>query len=686
MNVIDSFVALFAIDPEGVTKGANKINEDMAKVKATADKTAKDVASKGKEASGFFREMAVEALGFFAVLAGGTGLAQLVGQITEANVQLGLLAKNTNNATQTLQAYANVGELAGGSGADIQATFAQLSKAQTEFAVTGQTAMLPYLRTLGVSLTDLAGNVTPATEVLEQLRAQFATMDRPTANNFGAMMGINQSTMNLLLMQKNEFDEVLRKQKELTLTTAKDAEQSLKLKQAFVGLRQESESLWRGFVNGITPALIKFFDVLGVVVDWLSEHGPLVTAFFTTLSGVITASFLPAVLRAAAAVWTLIAPFALVVGAILAVSAVIALLAEDWYVWINGGKSQLGDFWQFIADGWAEIKKDFAGTVDSFVKQLEVFVDIAKKLWRLIVAIFTGSGDDIKDAGAALGDALIAGFKASFETLKSWWKGLTAFFTGPTATKVAEKVEETAKKAADNSIDYLKGRGKAIDQLAPKTRGQRNNNPGNLEFHNQSGATLEDTPRDNSRRRFAKFENPTQGIAEAGAQLKRYIGQGTNTISKIVNRYAPASDHNNVPAYIDMLTRSTGKGPDDPIDATDSDTLIKLLQGIFAHESGSRFSKQDIGSAIGVPGAGTSVAGVGAPNPAAGASVPPTGASVATQAVAPAAASAGTQIDNKVTIGAVNVHTAATDADGIGRDINRSLTRNLVYQTDSGLS
>ncbi|MFC0227400.1 lysozyme [Serratia aquatilis] len=116
-------------------------------------------------------------------------------------------------------------------------------------------------------------------------------------------------------------------------------------------------------------------------------------------------------------------------------------------------------------------------------------------------------------------------------------------------------------------------------------RGIRNNNPGNLNFAGQSGASLENGPN----ARFAKFETMEQGIAALHRQIGLYLARGENTLSDIVNTYAPASDSNDVQAYISSLSNATGLGAFDRINPDDSETLIRLVKGIIDYENGTGY-------------------------------------------------------------------------------------------------
>ncbi|HDS5448912.1 hypothetical protein [Klebsiella pneumoniae] len=113
-------------------------------------------------------------------------------------------------------------------------------------------------------------------------------------------------------------------------------------------------------------------------------------------------------------------------------------------------------------------------------------------------------------------------------------------------------------------------------------RGLRNNNPGNIEAGSNpwEGQTGSDG-------RFATFATPEHGIRALGKNLLSYQRQGYDTVSEIVNRWAPASDGNNTDAYIKALCSALGVGANDPLDVSNPKTLAALCAGIVKHENGS---------------------------------------------------------------------------------------------------
>ncbi len=126
-------------------------------------------------------------------------------------------------------------------------------------------------------------------------------------------------------------------------------------------------------------------------------------------------------------------------------------------------------------------------------------------------------------------------------------------------------------------------------------RGIRNNNPGNLEFSNSNpwqGQAGSDG-------RFAKFETPEHGIRALGRNLLSYQRQGIDTVSDIINRWAPPEDNNDTGAYIQAVCAQLGVGPDQQINASDPQTLNALCAAIIKHENGNQpYSNDQISTGV----------------------------------------------------------------------------------------
>jgi hypothetical protein len=118
--------------------------------------------------------------------------------------------------------------------------------------------------------------------------------------------------------------------------------------------------------------------------------------------------------------------------------------------------------------------------------------------------------------------------------------------------------------------------------------GLDNNNPGDIKFDGTAWKGMADN--DGT---FVIFADTTWGLRAIAVDLSTKIKRGLNTISGILNAYAPASDSNNVPAYIAAVSRDTGFGPDEVLTA-DAPTLEAMVRAIVNHEISDQLSSQYI--------------------------------------------------------------------------------------------
>ncbi len=328
-------------------------------------------------------------------------------------------------------------------------------------------------------------------------------------------------------------------------------------------------------------------------------------------------------------------------------------LIEKFGIWISTHVPEISKFFSDTAD---EINKvvDAVGGLENALKLLLVYVG---GKWLLGM---TSSIGGVRGALTALGRvSMIAGlvelqkYAEQLEKKYSWLTDnpVTNFLNGSAGT---DTTTEWGKKLHDWIFDKTGIELPRGDGYKSAPRGIRNNNPGNLNYVGQAGATMEG----GEGGRFAVFESMQHGVAALYKQLQLYFKRGINTLSSIVKTYAPASDNNNVDAYISALTKATGKGANEVLDSGDTATIARLMKGIVDHENGKGYiSSSDIMGGIQL-GAGSS----------ASRNMP---------------ATAGSQTN--INIGKIDMQTSAGNANALGADIQRNLQRNrLVNPAMSG--
>lgn len=121
-------------------------------------------------------------------------------------------------------------------------------------------------------------------------------------------------------------------------------------------------------------------------------------------------------------------------------------------------------------------------------------------------------------------------------------------------------------------------------------RGYRNNNPLNVRKNAASAWKGKVVP--GSDPAFEQFITMAYGYRCALYLLRKYIGQGHNTIRKIVTKWAPPSE-NNTSGYVSNVATRTGIGADTVIDRNDQQKLCKIAWAMAWVENGYAPSSMD---------------------------------------------------------------------------------------------
>ncbi len=203
----------------------------------------------------------------------------------------------------------------------------------------------------------------------------------------------------------------------------------------------------------------------------------------------------------------------------------------------------------------------FAGY--ELVKHWQDIKDWWHRLWG-------GMGDDaaagagkIKGAASAVKGDAEGHWRRDSRGGRTFVPAVPAPLVAPAATANAVRVE-TATPAVPAA------------PAAAGPLGLRQNNPGNLRSWGQ-------TPIANG---YAQFPTAFDGLSAMAGNLRAYGNHGFNTIDSIVDRWAPASDHNNTAAYKADVAKQTGFDPKAALDLNNPAIVQALMPAIVKHENG----------------------------------------------------------------------------------------------------
>jgi hypothetical protein len=672
-TIIDSLLVKLGLDSSEFEGGKRKVDKGLKDTGGEADKTGAKLKKSGKDGAEGFEGIAKSATKFLAIIGGTMAVKRFIEQTVESSAALDRLSKNLDQNVSTVSAWSNATELAGGSAEGLQGSMDMLSKSQTELQLTGQSSLIPYFAALGVSLADTAGKARPVNEVLLDLADRFSRMDRTTANNMGRMMGIDQGTMNLLLKGRSEVELMVKRQKEYNAVTKQQAAEASRLKAAFTESRQSFEAFGRELLSKATPAIEKLFAVMADLGAWMRENKEFVDAFLTIiavgLAGITAAAI----------------PISLTVAAVVGLAAAIALLWQDYQTWKRGGDS-------FI--DWGKWEPGFkkAGAAINWLKDL-----LGDMVYRAIAAadvLAAVFNRDWERAKFAAGEFLAGNGKKYGE------KSQEAPAVAPSATQKTMPAATGKEQAGGGdqerrAMEFFQRQGWTKEQAAglaanikresafrPDAVGDNGKAYGiaqwhpdrQAEFKKRFGKDIQGSSLD-EQMAFMHYELTAGNEKNAGDKLR-----GSKTAEEAA---AAVSTHYERPADKDgeaakrgqlaaaMLTPSPEQQPR-PAGAIKLYSANADAAGVARPEPTLLTkSPAPLASAVGIPGASMAAQGAGAGQ------------------VAQANAATVQQGGNRsveTTIGEVKVYTAAKDADGIAKDMGKSLDYLFTSQANYGLT
>lgn len=302
------------------------------------------------------------------------------------------------------------------------------------------------------------------------------------------------------------------------------------------------------------------------------------------------------------------------IGLITAMAAGIALLWEDYKTWKEGGQSLIDwGKWKPEVDAALKMVRDLKATVNDLTKALAKLLNIDPKAWSLKwdfsnfidqMGEFSKMLNMIADLLNAIKDGRWADAASIGKQLLN--QGGDKPSAMPMVTDSANGTADWIKehwgfdpRSVGRTVRGWFGDDEPEQHAQAVKRGERNNNPGNLNFAGQAGASLESPGG-----RFARFETSFDGLRALSRQLMLYAGRGINSVEKIISTWAPASDNNNTAAYIQAVSQRLGVDPRVALNMKDPQTMSALMSSIIHHENGRNiYSRELIGKAA--------VAGIG---------------------------------------------------------------------------
>ena len=378
-NFVDTLLIGIGLDTSKVAEGAKTVGKQIAdgvkdSVAKIPDQITPALETAADRAKGIFSGIWSQILG---PLAGAFTIGSAVSSYISNSMAAGELAEKLKVDVEEIQIWSGAMERAGGSASALQGTIEKLNAS-------------------GKAQGDAIG-------VLLDLADKAETMSKEAFYAKAKELEIDEKTIEVLAQGRKALDEHLKRQKELGAYTKEDAENSKKFKQSLADLLQVWDS-FTSFIGRLAVPVMKWLaDVLTDVVVFLRQHTPFVVAAIGLVGAALAYRLMPP-LRELPKLIAGVSRAFMRWFPIIAVIAGIALVIDDLYAYLTGGKSQFAEFWSIFGTGPEIMQKLQTAWKDLKQWGKDVFnglVADVKALWDILED--TGAVDGFKAALLGLG-------------------------------------------------------------------------------------------------------------------------------------------------------------------------------------------------------------------------------------------------------------------------------------------
>lgn len=327
---------------DDMTEAFEKAEAKTGKSGKGLDKHAEKVKQNVKQAKNLTEAMGKVAKGaaaLFALVTGSNALDKLIREAAEANVQLDNLSRNIGMSRNQLQAWGGMAEMAGGSAEGMKGSLAGLSMGITRLTTMGDTSMVPFFNAFGVALLNADGKARDLDSIMLDLSDRFSKMDRVQAYNLAKSMGLDDGTINTLMLGRAEMEKMLEMQRNLYHSGEKEIAVSRELTRSRAYLNQQWDALKNMLADALAPHLLRLVKLVSSFADYLMRNENTMKHVFEGVAFVLGVVLIPVLWSAVTALYAFIAPFALAAAAVAALGAAFVLLYDDYKTWAEGGKS-----------------------------------------------------------------------------------------------------------------------------------------------------------------------------------------------------------------------------------------------------------------------------------------------------------------------------------------------------------
>lgn len=420
MSILDTFYILFKTDAEEAA-------EDIEKVDDASNKAEKGLKEVDKAAAGVgrsFMAMAKQIAAPLLALASVGSLVNIAMDRAAAVRELDAFSAKVNSSVSDVDAFQRSIKGLGGETAGAVDSLVKLGEKVNEAFSDKESGARKDFEKWGLVFKDAKGQALGATDAMMELAKNLEGVSNAEALARIKKLGIEDATtIEALMLGRRTLEAHIAAQKEMGVVTEENAAAVRDYYAALGDAQNLLTSIGDQILTTFLPIATQAIEVFGGVVRWILENQTLVEGFFVGIASVLTAKYLPAMIRAAWATTVALGPYIALGAAVLAVAAAFALAYEDVKAFLNGQPSLIGalaekyEWFGNIVKGIGEWFKEnpISGWVAAAIASMKLATGVADKLLSSMGFANTGAAAAAGTKwGAALGAAARVAIVAAF--------------------------------------------------------------------------------------------------------------------------------------------------------------------------------------------------------------------------------------------------------------------------------
>ena len=260
-TVIDSLVLEFGLDASQFTRGQQQVLNDVRRMEDEAQRVGRDTESSSKKLGELFTGLKREALGFLGIAIGGAEAKRFTDYLVNLDATTSRLSRTLGINVQDLGAWQAAAKTVGGTGQEVVSTIMKLEQEVWNFRFGAGSNLPGQLRPLGINVFGPNGQPKNGVELLREMAAAVEQLPMPTEGKsaYLRLLGIDETTINLVIRGRAELEKTLDAMKRLGVTTKESGEAAERFQKDLSLVETAAISLGRAFlgpvIHGIASAI-----------------------------------------------------------------------------------------------------------------------------------------------------------------------------------------------------------------------------------------------------------------------------------------------------------------------------------------------------------------------------------------------------------------------------------------------